>query len=160
MADELTEPQHRAVENLIRSGKILDAIKLYRSYTDCSLLDAKVYIESRMKGYDLDPSQLQTGAISHTQDEPKLDHPDDVWKLIEANLYNGRKIEAIRLAREAFGGGLKDAKEMVDAHETLLRETHPERFQQSVGGCAFSGCTVRMSAFLLGAGALGWLIFG
>lgn len=40
---------------------------------------------------------------------------------IEAALKGGRKIEAIKLYRETFGVGLKQAKEAVEAMEARLR---------------------------------------
>ena len=39
---------------------------------------------------------------------------------ITAALRNGRKIEAIRLYREAYGTGLKDAKDAVEAIQAQL----------------------------------------
>lgn len=56
------------------------------------------------------------------------------WMEIEDYLYNGRKIEAIKIFREYTGLGLKDAKEVLDQHETELRKKRPDRFKKS-GGC-------------------------
>jgi large subunit ribosomal protein L7/L12 len=43
--------------------------------------------------------------------------PGDMRAAVEAELAAGRKIEAIKLLREATGLGLKDAKEAVEAME-------------------------------------------
>jgi large subunit ribosomal protein L7/L12 len=40
---------------------------------------------------------------------------------IDALLRDGRKIEAIKVARERFGLGLKEAKDLADARERELR---------------------------------------
>lgn len=48
---------------------------------------------------------------------------------IEAALYAGHKVEAIKLYREAVrGAGLADAKTAVDQLEEKLRIEHPENF--------------------------------
>ena len=56
---------------------------------------------------------------------------------VEAAVFAGRKIEAIKAYREATGEGLKESKEAVEAMETELRAAHPGRFNPtaSKGGC-------------------------
>ncbi|MEO1128910.1 MAG: hypothetical protein AAFX05_04280 [Planctomycetota bacterium] len=71
------------------------------------------------------------------------------WEQVEAEIFAGRKIGAIKLFRELTGSDLRSAKEAVDAHERFLRTERPESFTAS----AKSGCA---GAFLL-AGALGIL---
>lgn len=50
----------------------------------------------------------------------------------------GRKIEAIKIYREATGKGLAEAKEFIDALVPKLQEQDPERFAKlsQRGGCA------------------------
>lgn len=50
-------------------------------------------------------------------------------------LASGRKIEAIKIYRNATGRDLKAAKEFIEALIPRLKEQDPERFSQS-GGCA------------------------
>lgn len=52
-------------------------------------------------------------------------------------IYSGRKIEAIKIYREATGSGLKEAKETVEMLEADLRRQFPERFaaQKGNAGC-------------------------
>ncbi len=157
MSDELTEPQMRAIENLVKSGKTLDAIKLHHHYTGSSLMSSKAYIDQLAEKHDLAPEDMQTGTI-RVQREADPNDPNEGWALIEGNLYLGKRIEAIKIAREQFGVGLKEARDMVTKHEQLLQQRHPDQFLSSKSGCRFGGCTVRMSIFLLGAGAAGWLI--
>lgn len=52
-------------------------------------------------------------------------------------VFAGKKIEAIKLHREATGLGLKESKEAIEQLETELRRTEEHRF---VKGAARSGC--------------------
>lgn len=54
---------------------------------------------------------------------------------LENLLYEGRKIEAIKLYRQATGGDLRDAKQAVDAFESQLRQQWPQRFVARKAGC-------------------------
>ena len=56
---------------------------------------------------------------------------------IAAELFAGRKIQAIKLYRTATGTDLKGAKDAVEAMERELRSTVPEQFtaQSAKGGC-------------------------
>ncbi|MEX0777395.1 MAG: ribosomal protein L7/L12 [Phycisphaeraceae bacterium] len=57
------------------------------------------------------------------------------WEQIEAEIFAGHKIQAIKLLREATGGGLAEAKQAVEQHETALRSQHPEKFTAQGKGC-------------------------
>jgi ribosomal protein L7/L12 len=73
-----------------------------------------------------------------------LPTPDQVRLAI----FEGRKIEAIKLHRELTGAGLKEAKEAVEKLEVELRQTEAHRF---VKGAAKSGC---FSVLLVGVALL------
>lgn len=64
------------------------------------------------------------------------DLSDEQWAAVEECLYDGRKIEAIKLFCEATGARLKESKELLEVHEEELREQFPDRFKTS----AKSGC--------------------
>ena len=73
---------------------------------------------------------------------------DQQRQAIEAAIFAGNKIEAMKLYREATGVGLAEAKEAVEAMEASLRQRHPEKFTASQKrGCM--GVLV-CAAFLLG----------
>jgi len=81
------------------------------------------------------------------------DVPSDeqIAEISEA-LAEGRKIEAIKIYREATGEGLKDAKEFIDTLIPKLVEQDPEKYaklEKSGGGCA----SVVVFALLLAGGA-------
>lgn len=56
---------------------------------------------------------------------------------IEAEIFTGNKIGAIKLYREATREGLKEAKEAVEALEAEMRQRSPERF---AAGAKKTGC--------------------
>lgn len=51
-------------------------------------------------------------------------------------IYAGRKIEAIKLYRDATAASLKEAKDFVDELEAKLYTDSPEKFARKPGGCA------------------------
>ena len=69
---------------------------------------------------------------------------------INADIFGGRKIEAIKLYREATGVGLKEAKDTVDGMEKDLRQREPNKFAKPAGK---SGCisVVAVVALLVSA---------
>ncbi len=69
---------------------------------------------------------------------------------INAEIFGGRKIEAIKLYREATGVGLKEAKDAVEEIEKDLRQREPNKFAKPAGK---SGCmsVVAVVAMLVSA---------
>jgi ribosomal protein L7/L12 len=65
---------------------------------------------------------------------------------INAEIFGGRKIEAIKLYREATGEGLKEAKDAVEDMEKDLRQREPNKFAKSTGK---SGCMSVMAVVTL-----------
>ena len=94
-----------AVRRLIREGKRIEAIKLYRRLTGCSLVEAKEFV---------------TG-ITSPQKRPVSASSDDVDRAI----LDGQFIQAIKLHREATGAGLKEAKDAVEARQRELGAAQP-----------------------------------
>lgn len=68
----------------------------------------------------------------------------------------GRKIDAIKIYREATGKGLKDSKEIIEALILKLKVEDPERFAR-VSGPGGAGCAsaVFLGISLLAAGIAG-----
>ena len=60
---------------------------------------------------------------------------DDVRQQILNALIAGRKIEAIKLYREATGKGLKEAKDFIDRLVEELAERQPELLENHQSGC-------------------------
>lgn len=57
-----------------------------------------------------------------------MEIPDETWAKIKLAIYEGKKIEAIKLYREATSLGLKESKEFIDKMESEMREKEPQRF--------------------------------
>ena len=100
------------IRELLAAGNKIAAIKLYREATRSSLKDAKDAVEAFVTGSPLNlnaPAQV-------SEPEPFLEGQ------IKRLLTERKKIEAVRLYREAHHCGLKDAKDAVDAIEVALRQ--------------------------------------
>ncbi len=80
--------------------------------------------------------------------------PIDQAERIKEALFQGRKIEAIKLYRQQTGMGLKESKDAVERLEAELRASSPERFQATPK----KGCGVSALMVLLGGVAL-WRIY-
>ncbi len=75
--------------------------------------------------------------------------PEDKLERIKQSLFQGRKIEAIKLYRKGTGRGLKEAKEAVEKLETELRAASPEKFTAPTGGKGCLGVMVTLGAVVL-----------
>lgn len=90
---------------LVAQGNYLDAARMLQSRRGITLDEAAAEID-RLRG-DITP--LDPGSA------------DPITPEIAAAIRAGRKIEAIKLYREAHGVGLKEAKDAVDAYEVATR---------------------------------------
>ncbi|MCH5373408.1 MAG: ribosomal protein L7/L12 [Planctomycetes bacterium] len=81
------------------------------------------------------------------------DIPDDSKQQIAEAIFAERKIEAIKLYRDATGQGLAEAKEFIEKLTDELREKSPERFKPLSSGSA-DGCGSSALIFLAVIGAL------
>lgn len=73
--------------------------------------------------------------------------PDDKLIAISNAIFEGRKIEAIKLYREVTDVGLKEAKEQIEALESSLRKDHPEKFVGKGKGAGCGGAAVLVIGF-------------
>ena len=80
--------------------------------------------------------------------------PEDKLVAIRQAIYAGasRKLEAIKLVREAAGCGLKEAKEFVEKTAAELYEKEPQKFASPPSGKSCAG--VLMAGTLVTVGAL------
>jgi hypothetical protein len=72
---------------------------------------------------------------------------------LHAELFAGRKIQAIKIYREATGADLKTAKDAVEAIDFELRTQHPDRFENS---SSKSGCMTMLLLLLSPLAAWLW----
>ena len=88
------------IKELLKLGNKIAAIKMYREKTGDGLAEAKSAVES-----------LEAGG-SFT--EPVEVNDSDLTTQIVSLLGRGEKIQAVKLYRQRFGVGLKDAKDAVE----------------------------------------------
>jgi ribosomal protein L7/L12 len=67
---------------------------------------------------------------------------DEQWQEIEAALFAGRKIAAIKAYRAATGQDLKASKDAVEEYEAELRKQFPEKF--TAGAASPKGCSIAL----------------
>jgi ribosomal protein L7/L12 len=91
---------------LVAQGDYLDAARQLQSRRGITLDEAAAEID-RLRG-DITPLDPASAA-------------DPITPEIAAAIRAGRKIEAIKLYRQAHGVGLKEAKDAVDAYEAATR---------------------------------------
>ena len=120
---------------LVRIGRKIEAIKLYRDVTGAGLKEAKDAVEALERDGALPPQRAESAT------RPGVDNAE-ILELLRA----GQKIRAIKLYRERTGVGLADAKNAVEA---LAREEG-----LPVGG---SGCGSAVLSLLAIALVLGYL---
>jgi ribosomal protein L7/L12 len=81
--------------------------------------------------------------------------PEDKLTVIKEALFSGRKIEAIKLYREATDAGLAEAKTAVEKIEAELRASSPEKFTAPT---AKKGCFgVRVAMLVVAVAAIRWV---
>lgn len=91
-------------------------------------------------------------------DKQEYQYIDGVSKEIQNAIFDGRKIEAIKVFREEKGVDLKEAKEEVELLTQTLKEQFPNQFRElSANG---QGCLLSATCFfLLITGSIAAIIF-
>ncbi|MEK7784523.1 MAG: ribosomal protein L7/L12, partial [Chloroflexota bacterium] len=112
-------PEFAEIERLVREGKKIEAIKLFRQLTGAGLKESKDVIDRLDRG-DVSAAAnyaATAGPLEITSSTP--DHAGQIEKI--GRLLNaGNKIEAIKVYRETFGVGLKEAKDAVEKLQTTV----------------------------------------
>lgn len=115
MYHDLSPEQRSAIQSALRRGSKIEAVKLYREATGASLAESKDAVEAMpvdsIPVGDL-PSILPTTGMT----------PEKMQAVLSA-IGRGKKIEAIKLYREATGLGLAESKDAVDS---MILNDHPE----------------------------------
>jgi ribosomal protein L7/L12 len=99
------------IDELLRSGNKIEAIKIYREATGCGLKEAKDVVEAFEQGSPLTMPETSPAEPSSASGMNAQIH--DLLK-------GGNKIEAIKVYREATGCGLKEAKDAVEEIEKMI----------------------------------------
>jgi ribosomal protein L7/L12 len=103
---DLTPDQVQKIHQLLHDKQVLQAIKLYREATGASLAEAKQAVEEMAF---VEATKPPSGVRSY--DDPVMESK------IKSLLAKGKKIDAVKIYREEYGIGLKEAKDAVDRIE-------------------------------------------
>lgn len=118
-----SEPAFRAdtLEDLIRGGNLLDAVKRIRERTGLGLVEAKDRVEFfRAQGRWPEAAEARSAWPEAAEAEVPVSAPQTTG--IEALIRHGNLIQAIKLAREQNPGmDLRTAKELVEVLAARLR---------------------------------------
>ena len=109
----LRPDQVQEIHDLIHQKQIIQAIKLYREVTGVGLAEAKDAIEEMANDEFSKPA---SGVRDY--DNPILE------SRIKSLLARRRKIDAVKIYREEYGVGLKEAKNAVDRIEASMKRSN------------------------------------
>ena len=105
----LSPDQVQRIHEHIHNQQLIHAIKLYREATGASLAEAKQAVEEMARD---EFSKPQSGTVDY--DNPILE------ARIKSMLARRQKIAAVKIYREEYGIGLKEAKDAVDRIERSM----------------------------------------
>ncbi len=131
MDKQLSDSQISQLRDELSNRRKLAAVKLYKEWAECSLLEAKNFVES-----------LADGNVA-TGDQTGSNLDDRVMDRILDALQKGNKLEAVKLYKESSGLSLMESKKFI---EKLMSELGVE---DSKG----SGCAGMILAALITSGA-------
>ncbi len=148
---ELSSGAASTIESALNAGQKIEAIKLYREATGVDLRTAKESVEHMQAAMNdggaivTDPQPVIRGGVAV---------PEESAAALTAALFAGNKIEAIKIYRNASGGGLKEAKQAMDALEADLRKECPENFtfaakQGCLGLILFGGLLATCAGYVV-----------
>ncbi len=106
-------PQWAELTALVNDGKKLEAIKLFRELTGAGLKEAKDAVEKIEEGRSFEVENYAVISRQTKLSGSQLSQAMQI-KQIGDLIREGKKLEAIKLYREAFDVGLAEAKEAVE----------------------------------------------
>lgn len=109
----LRPDQVQQIHDYIHNQQLINAIKVYREATGSSLAEAKRAVEEMARD---EYSKPQSKVMDY--DNPILD------SRIKSLLARRRKIDAVKIFREEYGVGLKEAKDYVDQIEASMKRSN------------------------------------
>ena len=106
----ISSQQEQQFKELLAKGQKIAAVKLYREMTGVGLAEAKDAVEAIQRGEPAHAPSMQPGL------------PNDALleEQIKQLLVKKQKIQAVKIYRETYNCGLKEAKDAVDAIEARL----------------------------------------
>ena len=124
----LRPDQVQQIHDYIHNQQLINAIKVYREATGASLAEAKRAVEEIARD---EYSKPQSKVMDY--DNPILD------SRIKSLLARRRKIDAVKIFREEYGVGLKEAKDYVDQVEaSMKRNNSSNAYEPAISADPFS----------------------
>jgi ribosomal protein L7/L12 len=126
----LTPDQVQQIHEYIHNQQLIHAIKLYREATGASLAEAKDAVEEMARDEYTKPPDGVTN-----NDSPILE------ARIKSLLSKRQKIEAVKIYREEYGVGLKQAKDAVDRIEASMKRGNTSMnvsYESAISGDPFA----------------------
>jgi len=126
----LSPDQVQKIHEYIHNQQLIHAIKLYREAMGVGLAEAKDAVEAMARGEAVKPP---SGTMDY--DNPILEAK------IQSMLANRQKIEAVKIYREEYGVGLKEAKDAVDRIEASMKRSGSSMsipYESAVGSDPFA----------------------
>lgn len=119
-----TIPEHIKAQalTLIAEGRIIDAIKVVRQFTNLGLKEAKEYVEQLQKNRSVLPPPVSK----------KKEFSPEIQDQVRELARQGQKIEAIKLVRQHTDWGLTQAKDYVEQLEQGISNPPPPVSQGAV----------------------------
>ncbi|KAA5540515.1 hypothetical protein FYK55_21155 [Roseiconus nitratireducens] len=108
MTEPLSSPQLDELRADLRDGQKLAAIKRYREWTGCSLIDAKHFVDALQ-------SQGATGEVSPTSSDAMEELSDDQMDQVLDAIERGEKLRAVKLYLTFTGKSLRESKDLVES---------------------------------------------
>ena len=147
--NNLSALEMQEIEEHLREGSKIAAIKAYVDATGVGLREAKEAVENMQRDLPMDSTR------DVVQPKAGQSMPESAAAEITEALFAGEKIHAVKVYREAMGGGLKDAKHAVDALESDLRRECPGKFhfaakQGCLGLLLFGGLVAGLIGYISG----------
>jgi large subunit ribosomal protein L7/L12 len=128
------------LKELVAKGNKIAAVKLYRKETGVSLREAKEVVDTIALGSPVNLS------VPERDDEPDPLLDNRIKSLLEEH----KKIEAVKLYRETYNYGLKEAKDAVDRIQAEMRRKASTNlpFAPTINNDPFAEDTQRNRRFL------------
>lgn len=108
----ISADQEGQIKELVAKGQKVTAVKLYREMTSVGLAEAKDAVEAIAQGVPVNiPAPAQVGELDSFLENR-----------IKRLLSERKKIEAVKVYRETYNCGLKEAKDAVDIIQAEMRQ--------------------------------------
>lgn len=126
----LTPDQVQKIHELLHAKQIIQAIRLYREATGVGLAEAKQAVEEMAL---VEVTKPPSGVRSY--DDPVMESK------IKSLLAKGKKVDAVKIYREEYGIGLKQAKDAVDRIEASMPRDSATAmpYESAIGKDPFAG---------------------